>query len=147
MSTDTYPHLFSPSETCHCVTCDEAALDKAKVSGEVLVVDKIANVAAPLTAVKLAKLGYKVWLLTKWPMIGLEPAAEVYLHWILNYLYEAEVEMIADQAVKRISGREVLNIHQPTRARPFSADAIVILTSGNRAGSRAWRCSVKFRHD
>ena len=112
-----------------------------------LVVDKIADVAASLAAVKLAKLGRKVRLLAEWPMIGWETAAEMYLHFILNYLYEAEVEMIADQAVKRISGREVLNIYQPTRARPISADAIVILTSGNGAGSRAWRCSVKFWHD
>ena len=41
-----------------------------------------------------AKLGARVRLLTKWPMIGWETAAEVYLHWILTYLYEAEVETI-----------------------------------------------------
>jgi 2,4-dienoyl-CoA reductase-like NADH-dependent reductase (Old Yellow Enzyme family)/thioredoxin reductase len=118
-------------ETGRCLTWDEVALDKVKVSGEVLVIDELADVAAPLTAVKLSKLGCKVRLLTKWPMIGMETAAEVYLHWILTYLYEAEVEMIPDHAVKHINGREVdiVNIYQPTRTRPISADAIVMATS------------------
>ncbi len=118
-------------ETGNCVTWDEVALDKVKVAGEVLVVDELADVAAPLTAVKLAKLGAKVRLLTKWPMIGWETAAEVYLHWILTYLYEAEVEMIADHAVKQINGTEVeiVNIYQPARVRPISADAIVMATA------------------
>ena len=69
-------------ETAHCVTWDEVALDKVQASGEVLVIDEMADVAAPLTAVKMAKLGAKVRLLTKWPMIGWETTAEVYLHWI-----------------------------------------------------------------
>ena len=118
-------------ETGNCVTWDEVALDKVKVSGEVLVVDELADVAAPLTAVKLAKLGARVRLLTKWPMIGWETAAEVYLHWILTYLYEAEVEMITDHAVKSINGAEVeiANIYQPSRTRPVSADAIVMATA------------------
>jgi pyruvate/2-oxoglutarate dehydrogenase complex dihydrolipoamide dehydrogenase (E3) component len=117
--------------TGNCVTWDEVALDKVKVSGEVLVVNELADVAAPLTAVKLAKLGARVRLLTKWPMIGWETAAEVYLHWILTYLYEAEVEMITDHAVKSINGAEVeiANIYQPSRARPVSADAIVMATA------------------
>ena len=34
----------------------------------------------------------------------METAAEVYLHWILTYLYEADVEMITDHAVKNING-------------------------------------------
>src|SRR6204780_2670732 len=38
-------------ETGNCVTWDEVALDKVKVAGEVLVVDELADVAAPLTAV------------------------------------------------------------------------------------------------
>ena len=102
-----------------------------KVAGGLLVVDELADVAAPLTAVKLAKLGSRVRLLTKWPMIGWETAAEVYLHWILTYLYETEVEMITDHAVKRINGAEVeiANIYQPWRTRPVSADTIVMATA------------------
>ena len=118
-------------ETGNCLTWDEIALDKAKASGEVLVIDEMADVAAPLTAVKMAKEGTKVRLLTKWPMIGLETTAEVYLHWILTYLYEAEVEMITDHAVKRIDrGQvEIVNIYQSSKARWINADAIVMATS------------------
>jgi 2,4-dienoyl-CoA reductase-like NADH-dependent reductase (Old Yellow Enzyme family)/thioredoxin reductase len=118
-------------ETGNCLTWDEIALDKAKASGEVLVIDEMADVAAPLTAVKLAKEGAKVRLLTKWPMIGWETTAEVYLHWILTYLYEAEVEMIVDHAVKRIDrGQvEIVNIYQSSKARWINADAIVMATS------------------
>ncbi len=118
-------------ETAHCVSWDEVALDKVKVSGEVLVVDEMADVAAPLTAVKMAKLGAKVRLLTKWPMIGWETTAEVYLHWILTYLYEADVEMITDHAVKRISGTEVeiVNLYAPSRSRLLKADTMVMATA------------------
>jgi uncharacterized FAD-dependent dehydrogenase len=118
-------------ETGNCVTWDEVALDKVKVSGDVLVVDEMADVAAPLTAVKIAKAGARVRLLTKWPMIGMETAAEVYLHWILTYLYEADVEMIADHAVKSInrSEIEIVNIYQPTRSRRITANAVVMATS------------------
>jgi 2,4-dienoyl-CoA reductase-like NADH-dependent reductase (Old Yellow Enzyme family)/pyruvate/2-oxoglutarate dehydrogenase complex dihydrolipoamide dehydrogenase (E3) component len=118
-------------ETGHCVTWDEVALDKVKVSGDVLVVDEMADVAAPLTAVKLARLGLRVRLLTKWPMIGMETTAEVYLHWILTYLYEAGVEIITDHAVKRINGGavDVVNIYAPARSRLVPADAIVMATA------------------
>jgi 2,4-dienoyl-CoA reductase-like NADH-dependent reductase (Old Yellow Enzyme family)/thioredoxin reductase len=118
-------------ETGHCVSWDEVALDKVKVSGDVLVVDEMADVAAPLTAVKMAKLGAKVRLLTKWPMIGWETTAEVYLHWILTYLYEAEVEIITDHAVKRINGTEVeiVNIYAPARSRRLKANTIVMATA------------------
>ena len=77
-------------------------------------------------------------LLTKWPMTGWETAAEVYLHWILTYLYEAEVEIITDHAVKRIRGREVeiLNIYQATRARLITAEAIVMATSRRSENAR-----------
>ena len=68
------------------MTWDQVALDKVKVSGDALVVHEMAEVAAPLTAVKLAKLGVRVRILTKWPMIGWETTVEVYLHWILTYL-------------------------------------------------------------
>jgi len=118
-------------ETGRCVTWDEVALDRVKLSGEVLVVDELADVAAPLTAVKLAKLGARVKLLTKWPMIGWETAAEVYLHWVLTYLYDADVEIITDHAVKNINRTEVeiVNVYQPSRSRPVSADAIVMATA------------------
>ena len=118
-------------ESGRCVTWDEVALDKITASGDVLVIDEMADVAAPLTAVKLARLGAKVRLLTKWPMVGWETTAEVYLHWVLTYLYEAEVEIITDHAVKRINGSEVeiVNIYAPSKTRPITADTIVMATA------------------
>jgi 2,4-dienoyl-CoA reductase-like NADH-dependent reductase (Old Yellow Enzyme family)/thioredoxin reductase len=118
-------------ESGHCVTWDEVALDRVGVSGDVVVIDEMADVAAPLTAVKMARLGARVRLVTKWPMIGLETAAEVYLHWILTYLYEAGVEIITDHAVKRIGGRdvEIANIYAPSRSRALAADTIVMATA------------------
>ena len=118
-------------ESGRCVTWDEVALDKVTATGDVLVIDEMADVAAPLTAVKLARLGAKVRLLTKWPMIGWETTAEVYLHWVLTYLYEAEVEIITDHAVKRINGSEVeiVNIYAPSKTRSIRADTIVMATA------------------
>ena len=135
---------------------DEVALDKVKVAGDVLVVDEMAGVAAPLTAVKLARAGARVRLLTKWPMIGMETAAEVYLHWILTYLCEADVEMIADHAVKNIdrSEVEIVNIYQPTRSRLITANTVgwrhrdvpsgrfTICCVDARSASRAIGCAV-----
>jgi hypothetical protein len=70
-------------ETGKCVSWGEVALDKVSLtSGEALVIDEMADVAAPLTAVKLAKQGVRTRLLTRWPMIGMETVAEVYFHWI-----------------------------------------------------------------
>jgi 2,4-dienoyl-CoA reductase-like NADH-dependent reductase (Old Yellow Enzyme family)/thioredoxin reductase len=118
-------------ESGRCVTWDEVALGKVTASGDVLVIDEMADVAAPLTAVKLARLGARVRLLTKWPMIGWETTAEVYLHWVLTYLYEAEVEIITDHAVKRIAGSEVeiVNIYAPSKVRSLAADTIVMATA------------------
>ena len=43
-------------ETGKCVSWDQIALDLvSSIRGEVLVIDEMADVAAPLTAVKLAK--------------------------------------------------------------------------------------------
>ena len=54
-----------------CVAWDQVALDKVALSGEILVIDEMCDVAGPLTAVKLAKLGAKVRIITKWPMIAM----------------------------------------------------------------------------
>ena len=88
------------------MTWDQVALDKVKVSGDALVVHEMAEVAAPLTAVKLAKLGVRVRILTKWPMIGWETTVEVYLHWILTYLYEADFEFF----MKPTSSMTLVNV-------------------------------------
>jgi thioredoxin reductase len=118
-------------ETGNCVAWDEVALDRTAVSGEILVVDEMADVAGPLTAVKLAKQGAKVRLITKWPMIGMETAPEVYLHWIMTYLHEAEVEVITSHVMKNISGAsaEIANVYRPSSTRRINTDAVVMATA------------------
>jgi pyruvate/2-oxoglutarate dehydrogenase complex dihydrolipoamide dehydrogenase (E3) component len=118
-------------ETGKCVAWDQVALDKTAISGEILVIDEMADVAGPLTAVKLAKQGAKVRLITKWPMIGMETAPEVYLHWIMTYLHEAEVEIITHHVVKNINGAtaDIANVYKPSSVRRINADAIVMATA------------------
>jgi 2,4-dienoyl-CoA reductase-like NADH-dependent reductase (Old Yellow Enzyme family)/thioredoxin reductase len=118
-------------ETGNCVTWADAALGNVKVAGEVLVVDEMADAAGPLTAVKLAHEGCNVRILTKWPTIASDTAPEVYLHWILTYIYEAKVEMIPNHFVRSISGTEVeiYNIYQRNAVRKVKADAIVMATA------------------
>jgi 2,4-dienoyl-CoA reductase-like NADH-dependent reductase (Old Yellow Enzyme family) len=118
-------------ESGKCVAWDQVALDKTVPSGEILVIDEMADVAGPLTAVKLAKLGAKVRIITKWPMIGMETAQEVYLHWIMTYLYEADVEVITHHAVTGINGSsvDVGNVYKRSSTRRITADAIVMATA------------------
>jgi 2,4-dienoyl-CoA reductase-like NADH-dependent reductase (Old Yellow Enzyme family)/thioredoxin reductase len=119
-------------ETGHCVSWDQIALNEAQPRpGEVLVIDELADVAAPLTAVRLAKDGAKVRLLTRWPMIGMETVPEVYFHWIMTYLQEANVELITSHIVRRIMGKqvEIANVYLPTSVRRINADLIVMATA------------------
>jgi 2,4-dienoyl-CoA reductase-like NADH-dependent reductase (Old Yellow Enzyme family)/thioredoxin reductase len=119
-------------ETGHCVSWDQIALNEAQPRpGEVLVIDELADVAAPLTAVRLAKDGAKVRLLTRWPMIGMETVPEVYFHWIMTYLQEANVELITSHIVRRIMGKqvEIANVYLPTSVRRVNADLIVMATA------------------
>jgi hypothetical protein len=119
-------------ETGKCVSWDDVALDKVSPpSGEVLVIDEMADVAAPLTAVKMAKQGCRASILTRWPMIGMETVPEVYFHWIMTYLHEAKVEIISSHTVKRINGRsvEIANVYEPSRIRSIGADLIVMATA------------------
>jgi pyruvate/2-oxoglutarate dehydrogenase complex dihydrolipoamide dehydrogenase (E3) component len=119
-------------ETGKCVSWDDIALDRISLpSGEVLVVDEMADVAAPLTAVKMAKQGARVSLLTRWPMIGMETVPEVYFHWIMTYLHEAKVEIITSHIVRRINGRmaEINNVYEPSRIRDVGAELVVMATA------------------
>jgi uncharacterized FAD-dependent dehydrogenase len=97
----------------------------------------MADAAAPLTAVKLAAEGSTVRIMTKWPTIGSETAPEVYLHWILTYVYEANVEMIPNHFVKAIDGTKVhiFNIYRPVNVRTINADTIVMATARSSENS------------
>ena len=126
-------------ETGNCVTWDEVATGAVSCSGSIVVLDDLQNAAAPLTAVKLAKDGCSVKLVTRWPMIGMDTMPEVYYLWIRQQLYEAGVEIMPDLFVKEISGRrvELLNVYMPDRTKTMDADWIVMAT-GRQSENRLY---------
>ncbi|QEC49510.1 hypothetical protein FSW04_19350 [Baekduia soli] len=117
-------------ETGNCVAWDEVALGAVRPEGRVLVIDDLQDVAAPLTAHALAEAGATVQILTRWPMIAMDTAPDVYLHWMLTYLYRSGVEILTDHFVKEIAGDAVtvFNIYDPERTRELAADWIVMAT-------------------
>jgi thioredoxin reductase len=117
-------------ETGNCVTWDEVAVGAVSPSGSALVLDDLQDAAAPLTAVKLAREGCSVRLVTRWPMIGMETIPEVYYLWIRTQLYESGVELVPDHFVKEIAGSrvELLNVYAPDRVTVVDADWIVMAT-------------------
>jgi 2,4-dienoyl-CoA reductase-like NADH-dependent reductase (Old Yellow Enzyme family)/thioredoxin reductase len=132
-------------QTGNCVGWDEVALGDVTPEGEVLVIDDLQDVAAPLVAQKLAAGGQTVRLLTRWPMIAMDTVGDVYLHWMLTYVYRSGVELICDHFVKEISGSKVtaLNIYDPERLRELQADTIVMATG--RAANDGLRALLRRR--
>lgn len=118
-------------ESGNCVSWDEVALGRVKPAGRVLVMDDLQDVAAPLTAVAVADAADQVSLVTRWPMVGMETAPDVYLHWMLTYLYQANVEMLCDRLVTQINGRQVLamNVYKTDDVRELEADWIIMATA------------------
>jgi uncharacterized FAD-dependent dehydrogenase len=112
------------------VTWDEVATGAAAPAGEVLVLDDVCDVLAPLTAVAVAERGAHVTLVTRWPMVGMETILDVYLDWILPKLYAAGVELLCDHFVRRIDGAAatLYNVHQPEAEQELAADWIVMAT-------------------
>ena len=117
-------------ETGNCAGWDEVAEGKVSPAGEVVVLDDLQDVVAPLTAVGLAEKGASVKLITRWPMVGMETILDVYLDWILPKLYRAGVEMLCDTFVRRIDGRtvSVYNVHHDESTAELTADWIVMAT-------------------
>lgn len=119
-------------ETGNCVGWDEVATGAVKPSGDVVVLDDLCDIVAPLTAVGIAQNGTfpSVKLVTRWPMVGMETILDVYLDWILPKLYESEVEMVRDYFVRRIDGETVhlYNVHYQEDVLEVHADWIVMAT-------------------
>jgi hypothetical protein len=118
-------------ESGNVVGWDEVATGAAEPTGEVIVLDDLCDVVAPLTAVAIAKNGgSRVRLVTRWPMIGLETILDVYLDWILPKLYEAGVEVICDRFIRQIDGRKVrlYNLHHAPDEFDVEADWVVMAT-------------------
>jgi thioredoxin reductase len=118
-------------ESGNCVTWDEVATSAVEPSGDVIVLDDVCDVIAPLTAVALAENGASsVRLVTRWPMVGLETILDVYLDWILPKLYRSGVQMVCDRFVRRIDGASVTlyNVHHEEDVQTLPADWIVMAT-------------------
>jgi thioredoxin reductase len=118
-------------DTGNCVGWDEIATATADAKGEVIVLDDLCTVVAPLTAVAIAGNGASsVKLVTRWPMVGMETILDVYLDWILPKLYKAGVEMVCDRFISAIDGRRVTlyNVHHAEDVQEVEADAIVMAT-------------------
>lgn len=117
-------------ETGNCASWYDVVDGKAKASGAVLVIDDLQDIAGPLTAVKLAREGASVKIVTRWPMVAMETIPEVYYLWTRQALLEADVEILTDLFATRIAGREVelVNVYAPERVTRLEADAIVFNT-------------------
>ncbi len=116
-------------ETGQCVGWDEVATGRVSPTGDVIVLDDLCDVVAPLTAVALADSGAAVRLVTRWPMVGMDTILDVYLDWILPKLYKSGVEMVTDRFVRRIDGSTVTlyNVHSEDETDAH-ADWIVMAT-------------------
>lgn len=126
-------------ESGNCSSWDAVVDGRATASGDVLVVDDLQDIAGPLTAVKLARDGASVKLVTRWPMVAMETMPEVYYLWTRRALLEAGVEVLTDLLPTRIDGRsvELVNVYDPARVTRLDADAIVFNT-GRRSENRLY---------
>ena len=118
-------------ETGNCLGWDEIATSDAQAIGDVIVLDDLCTVVAPLTAVAIAAGGSSsVKLVTRWPMVGMETILDVYLDWILPKLYKSGVEMVCDHFVSGIDERRVTlyNVHHEEDVMELEADAVVMAT-------------------
>ena len=117
-------------ESGNCSSWYDVAEGKATASGSVVVIDDLQDIAGPLIAVKLAREGASVKLVTRWPMVAIETMPEVYYLWTRKALIEAEVEIMTDLFATRIAGREIelINVYAPERTTRLDANAIVFNT-------------------
>jgi uncharacterized protein len=117
-------------ESGNCASWYDVADGKANASGAVVVIDDLQDIAGPLIAVKLAREGASVKLVTRWPMVAMETMPEVYYLWTRTALIEAGVETLPDLFATRIAERqiELVNVYAPERVTRLEADAIVFNT-------------------
>jgi len=123
-------------ESGNCIGWDEVITAGSRAAGvsfpgDVVVIDDMCDVVAPLTAVAMTKAGANsVTLLTRWPMVGMETILDVYLDWILPKLYESGVNMLCDRFVRRIEGDElhIYNVHNEKDESVLNANWIVMAT-------------------
>ena len=114
----------------NCMSWYDVIDGKATASGKVVVIDDLQDIAGPLTALKLAREGCDVTIVSRWPMIAMETMPEVYYLWTRQALEQERIPTITDHACVRIDGRavELVNVYVPERSTTLEADAIVFNT-------------------
>ena len=117
-------------ETGNCMSWYDVIDGKATAAGKVVVIDDLQDITGPMTAVKLAREGCDVTIVSRWPMIAMETMPEVYYLWTREALTKANIPTITDHACTRIDGRtvELVNVYAPERVTTLEADAIVFNT-------------------
>ena len=128
-------------ETGNCVGWDEVVTGKVHPAGNVIVLDDLSDVVAPLCAVGIAEHGAaSVKIVTRWPMIGIETILDVYLDWILPKVYKTGVEMICSHFVRSINGSSITlyNVHYEANEMEVKADYIVMVT-GRQSENELYR--------
>lgn len=118
---------------------DQIATGAVKPEGNVLVIDDLGDVVAPLVAVAIAQQGANAKIVTRWPMIGMDTILDVYLEWILPQVYKAGVGMVCDRFVKEIRASETVltNVHMPEAEETLPSDMLVMVTARRSQNSLA----------
>jgi 2,4-dienoyl-CoA reductase-like NADH-dependent reductase (Old Yellow Enzyme family) len=119
-------------ETGNCVGWDEVVTDRMHPTGNVVVIDDLSDLIAPLCAVRLAEHGAtSVKIVTRWPMIGMETMADVYFEWMMPKVYHAGIEMLCSHFIRSIHGDSmtIYNVHQEADEKEIKADTIVMVTA------------------
>lgn len=117
--------------TGRLVGWDDVVTGTVEPTGSVVIFDDISDVVAPLTGVLLADRGVDVTLVTRWPMVGMDTIADVYLDWILPEVYRAGVKMITDHFITEIRGDKTLlgNVHLSDLEQTIDSDYLVMVTA------------------
>lgn len=119
-------------DSARCVGWDQIATGAVTPAGDVVIVDDLCSVIAPLVAVAAAQAGAaSTRIVTRWPMVAMDTILDVYLEWLMPKLYAAGVGLVPDHFVRRIEGEDLhlYNVHAPEREQILHADWVVMSTA------------------
>jgi 2,4-dienoyl-CoA reductase-like NADH-dependent reductase (Old Yellow Enzyme family) len=114
----------------HVVGWDAVVKGDVRPSGNIVVLDDMGDVVAPLLASQLADEGNTVTIITRWPMVGMDTVLDVYLDWLLPKLYASGVNLLPDHFVSGVDGNKLnaYNVYDPETIKVLDADWTVMTT-------------------
>lgn len=117
--------------SAQCVAWDDVVTGRVRPTGNVLVVDDLSDLVAPLVACKLADEGATATVVTRWPMLAIENLDDVYFEWLMPRVYESGVRVVVDHFVERIEDSSTLlrNVHRKGAELRVDSDWIVMVTA------------------